>query len=211
MNNSTKIYLLLFLVSLTIISCKKKDEYHSLDERIHAETRTGANGGVNSEILLSDKNLMEITEGHHTFLIPERKGELTSYSCTECHNKPLKQIASSDIKKAHWNIKINHAGSEVMNCATCHNGNDMNNLVSLTGKKIDFNKSYKQCAQCHTVQFEDWKGGAHGKKLAGWAPPRASMTCVNCHNPHEPSFDQRWPVRFNSEKVQERKDGFEFK
>ncbi|MFP2997542.1 cytochrome C [Spongiivirga sp. MCCC 1A20706] len=211
MNNSNTIYLLLILVAITIVSCKKKDEYHSLDERIHAESKTGKNGGVSSELLLSDSKLLEITEGHHTFLIPERKGEIKSYACTECHTKPLNQIKGNGIQKAHWDIKIVHASADVMNCATCHNGNDMNNLVSLTGQTIDFNKSYKQCAQCHTVQFEDWKGGAHGKKVAGWAPPRASMTCVNCHNPHNPSFETRWPVRFNTEKVKERKDGLEFK
>ena len=50
-----------------------------------------------------------------------------------------------------------------------------------------------------------WTGGAHGKKLESWAKPRASMTCVNCHNPHSPSFKTKWPARFNTQKVKERK------
>jgi nitrate/TMAO reductase-like tetraheme cytochrome c subunit len=85
----------------------------------------------------------------------------------------------------------------------------MNNLNSLTAQSIDFNASYKVCAQCHSNQFEDWKGGAHGKKVAGWAPPRASMTCVNCHNPHNPGFEKRWPVQFNTQKAIERKEGLD--
>ena len=118
-------------------------------------------------------------------------------------------MKNSDAQKAHWDIKLNHANSEVMNCATCHNGNDMNNLNALTGQNIDFNLSYKLCAQCHFSQFEDWKGGAHGKKVAGWAPPRASMTCVNCHNPHSPGFEKRWPVQFNTQTLEERKEGLD--
>ncbi len=127
----------------------------------------------------------------------------------ECHSKPLTQMSGLDAQKAHWNIKLNHANSETMNCATCHNGEDMNNLKTLTGQKVDFNLSYKVCAQCHSGQFEDWKGGAHGKKVAGWAPPRASMTCVNCHDPHSPSFEKRLPVQFNTQKGIERKDGLD--
>jgi len=112
-------------------------------------------------------------------------------------------------QKAHWDIKLNHANSEIMNCATCHNGENMNSLNSLTGQNIDLNLSHKVCSQCHSNQFEDWKGGAHGKKLAGWAPPRASQTCVNCHNPHDPGFDTRWPVQFNTHKALQRKEGLD--
>ena len=60
------------------------------------------------------------------------------------------------------------------------------------------------CKECHQQEFKDWKGGAHGKQLGGWAPPRVSNTCVNCHNPHNPYFEKRWPVRFNTQKVKER-------
>lgn len=35
------------------------------------------------------------------------------------------------------------------------------------------------------------------------------MTCVNCHNPHNPSFETRWPVQFNTQKVIERQEGLE--
>jgi len=36
--------------------------------------------------------MIEITEGKHTFLIPDRKGKIKSYACTECHSKPLDKI-----------------------------------------------------------------------------------------------------------------------
>ena len=30
-----------------------------------------------------------------------------------------------------------------MNCITCHNGKNLDELTSITGKSIDLNKSYK--------------------------------------------------------------------
>lgn len=143
---------------------QRRREYHSISDKIEAEGKP-YHGKLSSDPLLVDSELITITEGEHTFLIPERKGQIKSFACTECHTRPVAQMKNSDAQKAHWDIKLNHANSDVMNCATCHNGNDMNNLNALTGQNIDFNLSYKLCAQCHFSQFEDWKGGAHGKKL----------------------------------------------
>lgn len=187
-------------------SCKKhENEYHSVMDKIEAESENYHGTSISSEIYLGDLETIQIIEGDQTFLIPERKSQIKSYACTECHTKPLAQIQSSiDSKKAHWDIKLNHANKNTMNCISCHDGNNMDNLKSLTGSTIDFNNSYNLCSQCHFKQFEDWKGGAHGKAIGSWAPPRASLTCVNCHNPHKPQFESRWPARFNTQKVKER-------
>lgn len=195
-----------FLIGLSLFSCKHhEEEYHTITDKIEAKSKDYHGTSISSEKYIDHLNTIEITEGEHTFLIPERKSEITSYSCTECHSKPLDQMQNSDAaKKAHWDIKMAHANENTMNCITCHNGSDMDNLKSLTGKAIDFNRSYTLCSQCHTKQFEDWKGGAHGKRIGGWAPPRASMTCVNCHNPHKPHIASKWPVRFNTQTEKER-------
>lgn len=177
-------------------------------DKIEAEQKP-YHGNLTSEELLAGTDLIKITEGDYTFLIPERKGQIKSFACIECHIKPLEQMGSHNEKRAHWDIKLNHAQVEIMNCATCHNPDNMNNLKSLTDKDIDINLSHKLCAQCHSTQFQDWLGGAHGKKVAGWAPPRASMTCVNCHNPHSPGFEKRWPVQFNTQREIERGEGLE--
>lgn len=192
---------------LVLISCKNHDEeYHSITEKIEAESKDYKGTTLSSEEYIEHIKTIEITEGEHTFLIPDRKSQIKSYACTECHTKPLTEMKSKDeYKKAHWNISLTHATKSTLNCTSCHDGNDMNSLKSLTGEKIDFNRSYKLCSQCHQNEFKDWKGGAHGKRLESWAPPRASMTCVNCHNPHSPHFETRWPSRFNTEKVKERK------
>ena len=188
-----------------LFSCKHAEgEYHGVMDKIEAESKNYHGTTISSEAFLDGIETIEITEGEHTFLIPERKGQIKSYACTECHSKSLNQMQSEDVKKAHWDIKLVHANEITMNCITCHNPDNMNNLKSLTGMEIDFNNSYNLCNQCHTKQFEDWKGGAHGKRIGGWAPPRAAMTCVNCHNPHKPHFESRWPARFNTETVKER-------
>ncbi|OEK08184.1 cytochrome C [Flavivirga aquatica] len=195
----------LFVLLLIVFSCKHDEgEYHSVIDRIEAESENYHGTSISSEKYIEGIETIEITEGGHTFLIPERKGQIKLYACTECHTKPLSKMQSKDVKKAHWDIKLAHANKNTMNCITCHNPDNMNSLKSLTGSDIDFNRSYNVCNQCHTKQFEDWKGGAHGKRIGGWAPPRASMTCVNCHNPHKPHFESRWPARFNTQKVKER-------
>ena len=209
MNKNNKIIRVLvsLLVMISVLSsCKhKEDEYHSITDKIKAKSKDYKGVSVSSESFFGDIELIKISEDGNSFLIPDRKGQIKSFKCTECHSKPLEQMQSNNLKKAHWNIKLKHADVNTMNCATCHNGNSMDNLHSLTGVKIDFNKSYKLCSQCHTKQFNDWKGGAHGKKIGGWAPPRASMTCVNCHNPHNPGFSSKWPAKFNTRKIKERK------
>ncbi len=194
-----------FFLVLLVFSCKHKEgEYHSITDKIEAEGKNFHGTSISSEKYIGDIKTIEVTENEHTFLIPERKSQIKSYTCSECHSKPLHQMQSS-VKKAHWQIATEHADTNTMNCATCHDGANMDDLKSITGTKINFNASHRLCAQCHTRQFEDWKGGAHGKKIAGWAPPRASMTCVNCHNPHKPHFKSKWPARYNTQKVKERK------
>lgn len=210
-SNLNIIHTICLAIMVIITSCKhSENEYHSITDKIEAESKNYKGVSVSSKEFLEEIHTIEITEGEHTFLIPERKSQIKSYKCTECHTKPLNEMQNiSSTKKAHWDITLVHANSNTLNCISCHNGESMDNLTSLTGMQIDFNNSYKLCSQCHTKQFEDWKGGAHGKRIAGWAPPRASLTCVNCHNPHDPHIKSKWPARFNTQKVKERQQTLE--
>lgn len=198
------------LLALGSFSCKgHKEEYHVINDKIEALSLPESHDSIFLQGI-DEADFVKISENGHEFLIPERKGQVRSYSCTECHNTSLEELKmGSGGKRAHWDIKMNHAQAEIMNCATCHNPENMNTYSSLAGKELDFNLSHKLCAQCHTTQFKDWAGGAHGKKISGWEPPRASMTCVNCHNPHQPAFDSRWPARFNTQILKERKEDLE--
>ena len=195
------------LFSVVFTSCKKEEhQYHSIIDKIEAESKNYHGTNISSEQFISEIELIEISEDGHTFLIPERKSKIKSYDCNECHSKPISELKGKGHgQKAHWDLTLVHANEKTMNCATCHDESNMNELKSLTGTKIDFNNSYNTCTQCHSKQFNDWKGGAHGKRIKSWASPRASLTCVNCHNPHNPSFDSRWPARFNTQTEEERK------
>ena len=209
MNRQTivSIFVCAILFSVVFTSCKKEEhKYHSIIDKIEAESKNYHGTSISSEQYLTEDNLIEITEGAQTFLIPERKSQIKSFECTECHSKPVEELKGKGHgQKAHWDLTLVHANKKTMNCATCHDGSNMDELKSLTGTNIDFNNSYNVCSQCHSKQFNDWKGGAHGKRIESWAPPRASLTCVNCHNPHNPSFDSRWPARFNTQTEDERK------
>lgn len=161
--------------------------------------------------LSSDKHVEDLKKmladvpGRDTFYIAERAHLITSFPCSSCHTESLSELqkgAAAGEKKAHWNVELKHAGIEAMDCATCHNTNgDMDKLVTLTGKSIHINESYKQCAQCHSTQYKDWVGGSHGKRLGSWAQPRVINNCTSCHNPHSLAFEPRWPARLNSAKV----------
>lgn len=145
--------------------------------------------------------------GKH-FFIPKSENALLHYPCSNCHSENLDILKSKHEvlgKKAHWDIKLKHASVDVMTCTTCHTENDMDNLHSITNKKIAFDNSFKVCAQCHQEQHKDWAGGAHGKRIGGWATPIVKKTCVNCHNPHQPSFIKRLPSRYNTVMIEQRK------
>ncbi|HMW33512.1 MAG TPA: cytochrome c3 family protein [bacterium] len=130
------------------------------------------------------------------YVVP-RTPLIKKYPCTECHTKPLGQMKSSDPsgRKAHWDKNLQHATTNVLQCTVCHDERNLNNLRSITGAVIAFNDSYQLCQQCHSRQFNDWQGGAHGKRVGGWAPPRTVALCVECHNPHQPRWDIRWPAQ----------------
>ena len=120
--NYTKHFWILSITFLLITtSCKhKEDEYHSVTDKIIAKSKHYNGTSISSEKFIGNLKLVEVTENGITFSIPERKGEIKSYACTECHNKPLQQMQGKGLKKAHWNIKLNHADANTMNCTTCH-------------------------------------------------------------------------------------------
>lgn len=206
------------IITTLFFACGKtieREGYHTVHDKIAKRgTDSTMNYGVSSldhlQFLETVKTDSIFTQ-QNSFLIPERKSQIVSYECSNCHTKNLDELklSNSAVKKAHWDIELKHAASSTMECTTCHTANDMNKLHSLSGDAIDIDHSYKVCAQCHSTQYNDWKLGAHGKRLGGWAPPRVSNTCVNCHNPHKPGFDSRYPSRLNNKMMEKHRKGAE--
>jgi len=162
---------------------------------------------ISSDYLVGDIEKIAITNKANDtlFFIPNRTDHLLSFPCSSCHTTDLNKMNSQDPlgKKAHWQIKLNHATKGDLTCFTCHSAVNLEQLTLISNKKISLNQSQKLCAQCHSTQSNDWLGGAHGKQLGSWLPPRVSNTCVSCHNPHSPAFEKRWPSRFNTVKIKE--------
>jgi hypothetical protein len=204
---NVKLNIIFICTFILLISCKQKeDEYHNITDKIEDLSKDFKGIPLSSDKYTETLKKVEVTENWQRFYIPERKSQIKSFECSECHSKPLNEIQGEEnIEKSHWDITLEHANQETMNCVTCHSENNMDELHSITDKPIDFNLSHKLCAQCHQNQFKDWSGGAHGKQIGGWAQPRVSQTCVGCHDPHRPAFEKRWPSRYNVHMVDERK------
>ena len=203
-----KLSILILIFTVTLISCKgnHEEEYHNIIDKIEAKSIDFKRDSTFSNNKFDASELINVTDTDPHFFIKNRKKNIESYACSECHTKPVSELKTEHLgKKAHWDIKLNHADKKTMNCLTCHTENDMDNLHSITGDKIDFNLSYQLCSQRHTKQVTEWKGGAHGKNLSGWKTSRVSKLCVECHNPHKPHFEKRWPARYNTKMVEERK------
>jgi hypothetical protein len=88
----------------------------------------------------------------------------------------------------------------------------MDYLVSLRGRRIDFDRADLLCGQCHFEQQKDWSFGAHGRRAGAWPEPakvplthdqlrvvdrstiatwngeRTLLSCTACHNAHSPAI-----------------------
>lgn len=131
------------------------------------------------------------------FWVAARLESLRRFPCRECHTKPLATLRAPRRKDArgHWEITLVHAPASAMSCGSCHGGDDMQSLRMLGGSAVELDHAYRVCGQCHAGQVKDWAGGAHGKRLGGWAPPRLVVSCPACHDPHQPRLATRWPSR----------------
>lgn len=207
-------HMLLALLIIFIIGCSGEDKLHDeekghhsiVDQLRHTEKDSIAYDVSTAELMADmEKVLAEVPESEKQFYVLGRQSMIKSYPCSNCHSASIEELhaETEGQKRAHWDIEMVHADNNTMECNTCHDTDNLNELKTLTGKVLTFDHSYKQCAQCHSQQYKDWIGGAHGKRVAGWAPPRLIYTCVNCHNPHDPAIKPRWPARLNTQKLKE--------
>ena len=202
MKNYLKIISLMMVIGL--VSCssnqEKEQKYHGNFDKIKALEKDSIEYAVKSTDLIENTQLISVETKEASFFIPERKSKIKSFKCSECHTKSIPELKSKNLtgKKAHENIKLNHATTEELTCNSCHPTQNLDHLKSNLNAKIDFNQSYKVCAQCHSSEYKDWLGGAHGKRVKGWVNPRISNTCVDCHNPHSPKFESRFPAKLST-------------
>lgn len=132
-----------------------------------------------------------------TFWVKARKDRIERFRCSRCHTgKPDQPQVNDGLRLAHGSISLSH-GQRQLPCATCHHEQERDFLALKGGGKIDFDHAYQLCGQCHFRQKEDWVGGAHGKRDTYWDGDRVIWSCTECHNPHSPRFETRWPKTYS--------------
>jgi hypothetical protein len=146
------------------------------------------------------------------FVATPRKDKIGKYPCTSCHDNSFVDRRVRPLVEEHKDLAFDHGGGRFWCYESCHNGRDMDWLVSLKGRQIDYDASYKVCGQCHAQREKDWRFGGHGKRVGAWNAardvpltaaellvlerdrigtwrgPRTILNCVECHDPHSPSI-----------------------
>jgi hypothetical protein len=145
------------------------------------------------------------------FKVVPRTDRIGAFPCTQCHDNKLVDRRVRELQEEHLKIEFRHGGGRFWCYDACHRGTDMDRLVSLRGRPIEYDESYKLCQQCH-FQRLDWYFGGHGKRSGAWPdqreiPPvaaelkvesredigrwrgeRVILNCTECHDPHSPSI-----------------------
>jgi len=120
-------------------------------------------------------------------------------ACTACHTlKPVKPLPESTgaLKDFHQGLIFKHGE---LSCAHCHveGARSHDTLHFANGETIPMVSAQRLCQQCHGPQFRDYSRGSHGGMQGAWSPsmgPRTRNDCVDCHDPHSPSFQGGTPV-----------------
>jgi hypothetical protein len=188
----------LIAVTLLLAACREEASTTKVLRITDRASAENPNAGLSSEPFLADASRVEVTgyAERPRFFVLARTPVIEKYTCTSCHTVPLERMRgpAGSPKRAHWTVTLQHAPAAVMSCGTCHAPNAPAALRTLRGAPVAFDHSYQVCAQCHARQADDWASGAHGKRAGGWAPPRVVLSCAQCHNPHDPRWDTRWPA-----------------
>lgn len=145
------------------------------------------------------------------FTVVPRQDRIRNFPCTKCHDNKFVDRRVRELQEEHTNLTFEHGGGRFWCYDACHKGTDMDNLVSLRGRRLSYDESFKVCSQCH-FQRLDWFFGGHGKhqgawedqrkipvtaddlkvedrnQIGRWAGERVILACTECHNPHSPSI-----------------------
>lgn len=131
--------------------------------------------------------------GGQPFHVARRTPAIEQYPCGACHER---DGSVRDDLDSHADIVAAHPARLDGDCDACHDPADRSLLEGRTGRTYGFDRAYALCAECHAGQATDWAGGAHGKRLGGWAGRRVVESCTGCHDPHSPAFGKRVPLGF---------------
>lgn len=208
MINTTLFVKCVFLVGLlttfqVLSACDRQHEETVLD-RIHRQESSGSERHERSNRELRDLPPAVRVEPERAspFRTLARTDELERYPCSGCHVSGERVTSNREVnpadRRAHWKQSLSHGSEEDMDCQTCHGSEPEDKLETPNGTPVSFNRPDRVCQTCHGKQVRDWKGGSHGKqyKYWDWSEAPVRYNCTTCHDPHDPSFEQRWPATY---------------
>lgn len=157
------------------------------------------------EIPLVDKAFLDTTPLRQSYAdLVRGKEDLSDFDCYACHEENQPPTLKYDenhkliVPPEHANIVMEHgAHGRNDNCFNCHNEKNRTMLQPRDGRALGFGDSTQLCGSCHGPTYRDWESGAHGRTNGYWNTtlgPAVKLDCVNCHNPHSPSFPGRKPA-----------------
>ena len=146
-------------------------------------------------------------DAQHRIILPKEHADLiiSMRNCAECHapNRPVKLEYTDDgapiIPAAHRNLMGMAHGRNFRNenCYNCHDRDQLNQLHTADGTKLNFEQATLLCASCHGPSYRDWQAGIHGRTSGFWdrsAGPITRQQCASCHDPHAPAFTGLIPM-----------------
>jgi hypothetical protein len=119
------------------------------------------------------------------FETPAPPFELGLFPCSGCHAQP----GNAEKRELGFHDEVQplrHGPNRW--CLDCHDFRNRDQLHLSNGELLPFGESYRLCGQCHGDKLRDWKVGVHGKRIGNWDGKKTYFLCVNCHNPHAPTF-----------------------
>lgn len=126
---------------------------------------------------------------------PEYVYEGKRYRCNDCHATLEPSAIQKSFFSAHPDVILQHGANN--HCQTCHNRDNMDLLVDLNRDDIPFAQSHQSCLPCHGPIYRDWERGLHGRMNDHWDREQGDvrrLTCVACHDPHQPAFAPMKPA-----------------
>ena len=128
------------------------------------------------------------------FSVLSRQDKYEFFPCDSCHQYMESSPTPRLLPEAPHFPELKHGNADIW-CTTCHTLENREQLRLLSGELVEFDKAYLVCAQCHNNAFQDWRFGAHGKRVQKWQGERQIYNCAECHNPHvNPGIQPRQPI-----------------
>lgn len=111
------------------------------------------------------------------------------YRCNDCHRHILSPAETDRRLTQHTEIALAHGINT--RCFNCHNPENRNVFAGDGTETIPYDQPQRLCAKCHGPVYRDWLHGSHGRTNGYWNTslgPLIRRKCVECHDPHAPTF-----------------------